>query len=54
MLLNKRLYFAGEATSEDWYGYMQGAYWTGDEKGNMIAENISLRVQVLTAQGRKY
>ena len=42
MLLNKRLYFAGEATSEDWYGYMQGAYLTGDEKGNMIAENISL------------
>ena len=36
-----RLYFAGEATSEDWYGYMQGAYWTGDKKGNMIAENIS-------------
>ena len=41
MLLNKRLHFAGEATSEDWYGYMQGAYWTGDKKGNMIAENIS-------------
>ena len=41
MLLNKRLHFAGEATSEDWYGYMQGAYLTGDEKGNMIAENIS-------------
>ena len=36
-----RLYFAGEATSKDWYGYMQGAYWTGDKKGNMIAENIS-------------
>ena len=36
-----RLYFAGEATSEEWYGYMQGAYLTGDEKGNMIAEKIS-------------
>ena len=42
MLLNKRLHFAGEATSEDWYGYMQGAFLTSDEKGNMIAENISL------------
>ena len=36
-----RLYFAGEATSEDWYGYMQGAYLTGEEKGKMIAEKIS-------------
>ena len=36
-----RLYFAGEATSKDWSGYMQGAYLTGDEKGNTIAENIS-------------
>ena len=36
-----RLYFAGEATSEEWYGYMQGAYLTGDEKGKMIAEKIS-------------
>ena len=36
-----RLYFAGEATSEDWCGYMQGAYLTGEKKGNMIAENIS-------------
>ncbi|PFX17976.1 Polyamine oxidase [Stylophora pistillata] len=37
-----RLYFAGEATSEEWYGYMQGAYLTGDKKGKMIAENIFL------------
>ncbi|XP_078349006.1 uncharacterized protein LOC144633953 isoform X2 [Oculina patagonica] len=36
-----RLYFAGEATSEDWYGYMQGAYLTGEEKGQMIACQIN-------------
>ncbi|PFX17977.1 Polyamine oxidase [Stylophora pistillata] len=36
-----RLYFAGEATSEEWYGYMQGAYLTGDQNGKMIAEKIS-------------
>ena len=35
-----RLYFAGEATSEDWYGYMQGAYLTGEEKGKLIACQI--------------
>ena len=35
-----RLYFGGEATSEDWYGYMQGAYLTGEKKGKMIACQI--------------
>ena len=35
-----RLYFAGEATSEEWYGYMQGAYLTGEEKGKVIACQI--------------
>jgi len=35
-----RLYFAGEATSKEWYGYMQGAYLTGEEKGKLIACQI--------------
>ena len=35
-----RLYFGGEATSEEWYGYMQGAYLTGEEKGKLIAYQI--------------
>ena len=35
-----RLYFGGEATSDEWYGYMQGAYLTGEEKGKMIACQI--------------
>ena len=35
-----RLYFGGEATSEDWYGYMQGAYLTGEQKGKLIACQI--------------
>ena len=35
-----RLYFGGEATSEDWNGYMQGAYYSGKEKGKMIACQI--------------
>ena len=35
-----RLYFAGEATSEDWNGYMQGAYLSGKEKGQMIADDL--------------
>ena len=35
-----RLYFGGEATSEEWYGYMQGAYLTGEEKGKLIACQI--------------
>ena len=36
-----RLYFAGEATHDEWFGYMQGAYLSGDEKGKRIAEQIS-------------
>lgn len=35
-----RLYFAGEATSKDWTGYMQGAYLSGKEKGQMIADDL--------------
>ena len=35
-----RLYFGGEATSAEWYGYMQGAYLTGEEKGKLIACQI--------------
>ena len=35
-----RLYFGGEATSEEWYGYIQGAYLTGEEKGKLIACQI--------------
>ena len=35
-----RLYFAGEATSEDWYGYMQGAYLTGKKQGQKIADDF--------------
>ena len=35
-----RLYFSGEATSAEWYGYMQGAYLTGKEKGKLIACQI--------------
>ena len=35
-----RLYFAGEATSEDWYGYMQGAYFTGKKQGQRIADDF--------------
>ncbi len=31
-----RLYFAGEALSDEWYGYLQGAYLTGEEKGKII------------------
>ena len=30
----------GEAMSEDWYGYMQGAYFTGKEQGQRIADDL--------------
>lgn len=36
-----RLYFAGEATSEEWYGYLQGAYLSGKEKAQIIAGNVN-------------
>ena len=31
------LFFAGEATHADWYGYMQGGYFSGLERANEIA-----------------
>ena len=34
--LRGRLHFSGEATSKDWYGYMQGAYLTGQERAKKI------------------
>ena len=41
-----RLYFAGEATTgKEWAGYMQGAYLSGKEKGQMIADDL-LRVRI--------
>ncbi|PFX20222.1 Polyamine oxidase [Stylophora pistillata] len=36
-----RLYFAGEATSEEWHGYMQGAYLSGKEKAQIIADTVN-------------
>lgn len=32
------LHFAGEATSQDYYGYLHGAYFEGVERGRQIAE----------------
>ena len=33
----KNLFFAGEATHADWYGYLQGAYFSGLERAEEIA-----------------
>ena len=33
----KNLFFAGEATHVDWYGYIQGGYYSGLEQANEIA-----------------
>lgn len=33
----KNLFFAGEATHEDWYGYIQGGYFSGLERAEEIA-----------------
>ncbi|XP_031559027.1 polyamine oxidase 1-like [Actinia tenebrosa] len=35
------LYFAGEATSEKWYGYMQGAFITGRDVAMEIVKKIN-------------
>ena len=35
-----RLFFAGEAVSPEWFGYMQGALKTGQEKGKIIAQAL--------------
>ena len=36
----KNLFFGGEATHGDWYGFMQGAYYSGQERANEIASCI--------------
>ena len=32
----KNLFFAGESTSQEYYGYVQGAYFTGRDKAEEI------------------
>ena len=36
----KNLFFAGEATHADWYGFIQGAYYSGLDRANEIASCI--------------
>ena len=36
----KNLFFAGESTSDEYYGYVQGAYFTGRDKADEIAKCI--------------
>ena len=36
----KNLFFAGEATHEDWYGYIQGSYFSGLDRAKEIASCI--------------
>ncbi|KAH0834009.1 hypothetical protein J3R83DRAFT_11245 [Lanmaoa asiatica] len=38
--LNNRLWFAGEATSVDYFGFLHGAYFEGESVGSMIAACI--------------
>lgn len=33
----QRLYFAGEATSAEYYGYLHGAYFEGKSAGELVA-----------------
>ena len=39
----KNLFFAGEATHADWYGFIQGGYYSGLERANDIAGCIQGR-----------
>ena len=36
----KNMFFAGEATHADWYGYMQGGYFSGLDRAKEIASCI--------------
>ena len=36
----KNLFFAGEATHSEWYGYIQGAYFSGLDKAKEIASCV--------------
>lgn len=40
-----RLWFAGEATSSEFFGYMQGAWFEGQEAGMRVASVINGRFQ---------
>ena len=35
-----RLYFAGESTHPEYYGFVQGALYSGEEKAKEIASSI--------------
>ncbi|KAK3711619.1 hypothetical protein QZH41_003790 [Actinostola sp. cb2023] len=37
------LYFSGEAINEEWYGYLQGAYMTGEETAKAITKAIKCK-----------
>lgn len=39
-----RLWFAGEASSSLWFGYMQGAWFEGQETGQRVASELGARV----------
>ena len=34
---NDRLWYAGEATSQEYYGYLHGAYYEGKRAGEQVA-----------------
>ena len=36
----KNFFFAGEGTSSEWHGYVQGAYFTGRDNANEIVSRI--------------
>jgi len=39
----EKLYFSGEATDPEWYGYMQGAHRTGEMRAKEIAQAIKCK-----------
>lgn len=41
--VNGRLHFAGEATSLSYYGYLHGAYYEGEERGQQISDCIKTK-----------
>ncbi|KAF7980394.1 hypothetical protein HWV62_38194 [Athelia sp. TMB] len=38
--VDQRLWFAGEATSAKWYGFLHGAYYEGQDAANAIVKSI--------------
>ncbi len=42
--LKKKLFFAGEHTHPEYYGYLHGAYYTGIDSAQQVLDLVNIKV----------